>query len=129
VTRKELLKLGSSGPINELILHYDILWPHYRGLDSHAADPVMSRLGQVETVAFFTLKTTLERLSAQLAGRIATGPKVSQRLRWLQELYQDEGFIVDWYERWFRFVQHFRAGTTVHYIVDADRGYELTKVT
>jgi hypothetical protein len=134
VTPKELLRLSSSGPISELILHYDILRPHHKGFRSHVADPATTTLRHAETIAFLTLRTTPERLAAQLDGRIAAHQQAPKKLRRLQQLrrlephYRDNGFVADWYERWFGFLERFRAVTTANYIVDADRGYQLTTV-
>ena len=130
VTEKELIKLSSSGrPINELILHYDILRPHRRGFRAHVADPATTAWRHAETIVFLTLRTTPDRLAAQLDTRIVAHQLASKKLRSLQQLYQDNTFVADWYERWFGFVERFRAVTTAHYIVAADRGYQLTNVT
>ena len=126
VTSKELLRLTSSGPINELILHYDILRPHHKGFHSHVADPATSTLSHAETITFLTLRTTPERLAAQLDKRIASRKLAPKKLKKLQQHYGDDGFVADWYERWFGFLERFRAVTTANYIVDAHQGYRLT---
>jgi hypothetical protein len=135
VTPKELLRLSSSGPIDELILHYDILKPHHKGFRSHVADPATTTLSHAETIVFLTLRTTPERLAAQLDRRIAAYERKANKRRRLQQLrgleseYQDNGFVADWYQRWFGFVERFRSVTSASYIVDAHHDYRLTRAS
>ncbi len=134
VSPKELLRLSSAGPIDELILHYDILKPHHKGLRSHLADPATTTLSYAESIAFLTLRTTPDRLAAQLDSRISAheqSPRKPRRLQQLRSLaahYQDNGFAADWYERWFRFVDLHRQVTTGNHLVEADRSYLLTPI-
>jgi hypothetical protein len=129
VTAGEFFKRSPSGPIDELILHYDILSPHHKGLESHTADPAMSMLDHAETIAFFTLRTTHERLVAQLNGRITARRHVPWKLRKLRPLYESDLFVADWYERWFAFVKRFREVTERNYLIDVHRGYALAEVS
>jgi hypothetical protein len=128
LTAGEFLQLDSSGPFDALILHYDILRPHHKGYGSHAADPGMAVLGGAEAISFFTLRTSPDRLAAQLDVRIACHEEPPKKLRRLRPLYDDDRFVTDWYERWFGFVGQFRAVTTANYLVDAHHGYRLTAV-
>jgi hypothetical protein len=70
VTPREFLELKASSPIDELVLHYDILKPHHKRFSSHAADPSTAVLHSAQAIAFFTLRTTGARLAAQLGRRI-----------------------------------------------------------
>ena len=129
VTPREFLKLKASSPVDELVLHYDILKPHHKRFSSHAADPSTAVLHSAQSIAFFTLRTTPARLAAQLGRRIDAYKQPPEKLRELQPLYADGRFVADWYDRWFEFVDEFRDVTTGNYIVDADEGYRLTPVT
>jgi hypothetical protein len=128
MTPGRLLKVGPPAGLGKLILHYDILRPHRRRFGSHALDPVNSILGTAESITFLTLRTTQERLVAQLDRRIALGhrPKKLHRLR---PLYEDDEFVAQWYERWFGFVERFHGVTTGNYVVDVHSGYRLTPVS
>jgi hypothetical protein len=128
VTAREFSKLGPAGPIDELILHYDILRPHHKGLRAHVADPAASMLAHAETIAFFTLTATRERLIAQLDERITAPKHPAKKLRKLRPLYENDLFVADWYERWFGFVDQFRDVTTGNFIVDTD-GYHVTSLS
>lgn len=128
VTAGEFFKLRTSGPIDELILDYDILSPHHKGLGSHTADPAMSILGHAETISFLTLRTTHERLIAQLDGRITARQHAPWKLRKLRPLYENELFVADWYGRWFAFVERFADVTSRNHLVDTHRGYTLAVV-
>ena len=121
VTPKEFVKLKASDPADELILHYDILKPHHKRFGSHAADPSTAVLYSAQAITFFTLKTTPERLAAQLDQRIASHEQSPTKLRKLRPLYEDDRFVADWYERWFTFVDQFHDVTTGNYIVDANQ--------
>jgi hypothetical protein len=129
VKPRELLKLKPSSPLEELVLHYDILKPHHKRISSHAADPSTAVLHSAQRIAFFTVKTTPARLAAQLGRRIDSHEQPPKKLRELQPLYEDGPFVADWYDRWFEFVDEFRHVTTGNYIVHADEGYRLTPVT
>jgi hypothetical protein len=134
VNPKGLLRRSLSGPVDELILHYDILGPHHKGLGSHVADPATTTLSHAETIAFLTLRTTPARLAAQLGRRIAAGEQAQEKPRRLRQLrrlephYQDNGFVADWYERWFDFVERFGAVTTHNSLVEVHRDYRLTSL-
>jgi hypothetical protein len=41
-------------------------------------------------------------------GRITARQHPPRKLRRLQPLYKDNGFVADWHEHWFAFVDHFR---------------------
>ena len=71
----------ASSPADELILHYDILKPHHKRFGSHAADPSTAVLYSAQAITFFTLKTTPERLAAQLDQRIASHEQSPTKLR------------------------------------------------
>jgi hypothetical protein len=129
VTPREFLRLKPPSPIDELVLHYDILKPHHKRFGSHAADPSTAVLHSAQAIAFFTLRTTPARLAAQLGRRIDTHEEPPKKLRELQPLYEDDRFVAHWYDRWFEFVAEFRDVTTGNYIVHVDEGYRLTPVT
>jgi hypothetical protein len=129
VTPRELLKLKPSDPIDELVVHYDILKPHHKRFSSHAEDPSMAALHSAQAIAFFTLRTTPERLAAQLNRRIASREQPSKKLQELKPLYDEGEFVADWYDRWFRFVDVFRDVTTANYVLDTHSDYRLTPVS
>jgi hypothetical protein len=129
ITAGQFLRSNPVGSIDHLIVHYDILRPHNKRFGSHAADPGTSFLRHAEAIAFFTLRTAPDLLASQLDRRIALHKHPPKKLRKLQPLYEDDRFLADWYERWFRFLERFRDVTTTSYIVDAQRDYRLTAVT
>jgi len=120
------VRLAPPGPIDEVILHYDILRPHNKGFGSHAADPATSILHRADSIAFFTLQTKPDRLVVQLDERMAPYEQPPKKLRKLRPLYENDQFLADGYDRWFTFVERFQDVTTAHYIVDTDNGYRLT---
>jgi hypothetical protein len=126
VTAGEFLKLGPSGPIERLILHYDILRPFHRGFDSHTSDPGAAVLSRAETISFLTLRTSQAQLAAQLDRRLALTERPQRRLQTLRPLYDDEQFVAGWYEQWHAFVAQFGEVTTRNDIIDTNRGYHLT---
>jgi len=120
------VRLAPPDPIDDVILHYDILRPHNKGFGSHAADPATSILHRADSITFFTLQTTPDRLVVQLDERMAPYEQPPKKLRKLRPLYENHQFLADGYDRWFTFVERFRDVTTGHYIVDTDNGYRLT---
>jgi len=116
----------SQGDLDTLILHYDILRPHHKGFGSHADDPATSTFGYADEIAFLTLRTTSERLRAQLDQKIADYRLTPKKLRKVKPLYENDAFVSDWYERWFEFVDRFRNVTTASYLIDTSRDYFMS---
>ncbi len=125
-TATELLELHWSGTIDHLVLHYDILRPFIKRFPSYELDPGTAALRSAEKITFFTLRTTPERLRAQLESRLASRPR--KRLRKLRPFYADDRFLADWCDRWLTFVQLYRDVTVGHYLVDVHTDYVLTPV-
>jgi hypothetical protein len=124
-----LLKLRSLGPIGRLVLHYDILRPYHKRFASYDVDPGASVLGCAEEITFLTLRTTPERLLAQLDRRIASRERPrEERFRKLRRFYADDRFLAAWYDHWLSFVEGFNSVTVGSYFVDMHKDYLLTSV-
>src|SRR5262249_42500358 len=88
-------------------------------------------------IVFFTLRTTDERLRAQLDRRIARLEEMPDelsrhRLRKQRELrrhYDDRRFVLEWYERWRAFVAGHQRSTSRHFYVDVSDDYEVSDAT
>ena len=115
-----------------LIFHYDLFRLLNRGIPAYEYDPTLALLDSAQRVTFLTLRTSPDRLRAQLERRrIARPNRPPHRqayFRTLRTLYQDDGFVRGWYELWLDFVDRYEAVTIGHSFVEVDEGYTLTPV-
>ena len=95
-----------NGPIERLVLHYDILRPWGRSIRSYGRDPALDLLDVAERVTVLTLMaspaTMLKQIEQGELGR--SGWKKPKRHHKLHERYRDAGFLEDWYRRWAAFI-------------------------
>ncbi len=124
------LRREADGPIDHLVLHYDILRPLERGLAGYEHDPATSALAAARAITFLTLRTTPKRLTKQLEQRIASesGSKTVRRLGALRARYDDEQFVAQWYERWLRYTGQWADVTVASSFLEVHRSYALTPV-
>ena len=122
-----------SGAIDHLVLEYSILRPFRKStMRTYERDPVTLVFRRAETITFLTIKTTAERLCAQLDRRIRSmvrrnKPLYRQRFQGqLRPLYENDRFLDDWYDRWLTFVAGFEDVTTTNYLVNPHEDYALT---
>jgi hypothetical protein len=115
-----------------LIFHYDLFRLLNRGIPAYEYDPTLALLDSTQRFTFLTLRTSPDRLRAQLERRrIARPNRPPHRqayFRTLRTLYQDDGFVRGWYELWLDFVDRYEAATVGHSFVEVDKGYTLTPV-
>jgi GTPase SAR1 family protein len=118
--------------VEALILHYDLLRLLDRGIPAYGSDPSLSLLDSAQRITFLTLRTTAERLRAQLEQkRIARPNRPPDRQahhRMLRKLYEDDGFVHSWYDLWLEFAARYEAVTIGHFFVEVHEGYALTPV-
>jgi len=119
--------------LSSLILHYDLLRPLNRGFPAYDDDSILATLlDAARLVTVFTLRTTADRLRAQLEQRRVARPNRppdrQAYLRTLQTLYQDDGFVEGWYGRWLDFVARYGAATARHSFIEVHEGYAATPV-
>jgi hypothetical protein len=116
-----------------LILHYDLLRLLNRGIPAYESDSSLALLlDGAERITFLTLRTSADRLRAQLERRrIARPNRPPHRQayhRTLRTLYQDDRFVDGWYDLWLDFVARYDTVTIGHSFVEVDDGYALTPV-
>jgi len=114
-----------------LILHYDLLRLLHQAIPAYECDPGLSLLGSAARITFLTVRTSPDRLRAQLEQRAAAPDRPPRRQafhRTLRALYEDDGFVRGWYERWLEFVGRYDAVTIRHSFVEVDDVYALTPV-
>ena len=118
--------------LEALIFHYDLFRLLNRGIPAYEYDPTLALLESAKRVTFLTLRTSPDRLRAQLERRrIARPNRPPHRQAWhrtLRTLYQEDGFVRGWYELWLDFVARYEAATIGHSFVEVDEGYTLTPV-
>ena len=118
--------------LEALIFHYDLFRLLNRGIPAYEYDPTLALLDSTQRVTFLTLRTSPDRLRAQLERRrIARPNRPPHRQAWhrtLRTLYQDDGFVRGWYELWLDFVARYEAATIGHSFVEVEEGYALTPV-
>ena len=118
--------------VEALILHYDLLRLLHQGIPAYEHDPSLVILDVAQCITFLTLRTSPDRLRAQLERRrIARPNRPPHRQafhRTLRTLYRDDGFVRGWYELWLDFVARYEAVRIGHSFVEVQEGYALTPV-
>lgn len=118
--------------VEALILHYDLFRLLHQGIPAYEHDPSLALLEAAQGITFLTLRTSADRLRAQLDRRIARRDRPPRRQalhRTLRTLYEDDGLVRGWYDLWLEFVARYEAVTVGHSFVEVDEGYALTPVS
>ena len=118
--------------IDALILHYDLLRVLHWGIPAYECDPGLSLLDAADDITFLTLRTSPERLRAQveqrrLARRNRRPDRQALHLM-IKALYQDDDFVRSRYDLWLEFTARYETVTVDHFFVEVDAGYALTPV-
>lgn len=129
-TGRKFRRKAESGVFDHVVMHYDILRPFGRGENGYRGDPATSVFACADRITFLTLRTTHERLCAQLARRLQETQDQSKRdgLRRIRALYDEEQFLAEWYDRWLRYVARRSNANDSSYFVDVHESYALTRV-
>ena len=118
--------------LEALLFHYDLLRLLNRGIPAYENDPTLALLDSTRRVTFMTLRTSPDRLRAQLERRRLARPNRPLHRqayhRTLRTLYQHDGFVRGWYDLWLDFVACYEAVTVGHFFVEVHDGYTLTPV-
>jgi hypothetical protein len=120
--------------LSSLILHYDLLRLLNLGIPTYEDDSTLAiLLDSAQLITVLTLRTSPDRLRAQLEQRRTARPdRLPNRqayLRTLQTLYQDDGFVDSWYDRWLDFVARYGSVTVHHSFIAVHEGYAATPVS
>jgi hypothetical protein len=89
-----------------IVMHYDIMRPYEKGwFDDYPDDPALKLLSMADQVTVIVLKPSVQRLTAQLSQKEARrDDRAMSRRAQLLRLYQQPGWLDDWYRRWEGFV-------------------------
>ena len=115
------------GPIDGLVLHYDLLRPHRRSMKTYSRDPRCDFLEVADNITVVTQMSPPEVLRRRLVASRKKAPwrstRLSARHRELHERYGEPEFLQGWYERWFDFCDRFadRISDNLLLISDEDR--------
>jgi SAM-dependent methyltransferase len=113
-----------TGPLDEVVLHYDVLRPYRRSIKTYARDPRCDFLEAADRITFITLMSPAHvlrrRLGANGAGSLWRGKRMSRRHRDLYDRYDEPAFLEGWYAQWFEFCGRFadRTGNNLLLIGD-----------
>jgi hypothetical protein len=118
--------------VEALLFHYDLFRLLHQGIPAYENDPTLALFDSTRRITFLTLRTSPDRLRAQLERRRIARPKRPLHrqayLRTLRTLYQHDGFVGGWYDLWLDFVACYEAVTVGHSFVEVHDGYSLTPV-
>lgn len=100
-----------TGPIDGLVLHYDLLRPHRRSMKTYSRDPRCDFFEVADKITVVTLMSPPEVLRRRLVASRKKAPwrsaRLSVRHRELYERYGEPEFLQGWYGRWFEFCDRF----------------------
>jgi 2-polyprenyl-3-methyl-5-hydroxy-6-metoxy-1,4-benzoquinol methylase len=113
-----------TGPIDGLVLHYDLLRPYNRSTKTYCRDPRCDFFEVADKITVLTLMSPREVLRRRLVTSRKKSPWRSRRLsarhRALHERYGDSGFLQEWYAQWFAFCDRFAERTRENLLLIGD---------
>jgi SAM-dependent methyltransferase len=115
-----------TGPLQDVVLHYDLLRPYRRSIKTYARDPRCDFFEGADQITVVTLMSPRDvlrrRLGANAVGTLRRSPRLGERHRELYDRYGDPDFLHGWYEQWFAFCDRFadRMGENLLLISDDD---------
>jgi hypothetical protein len=145
------------GPIEGLVLHYDILRPFRTAVSDYATDPALTMLRTAEAVMIIAMVAPNARLADQLAARpprqrmldpltavwrrwlgartsaIYDKASEGERHRELVALYREADFLDSWWRRWGAYVRSAAPGDRLKGVVPVEAegvaapGYRLAE--
>jgi ubiquinone/menaquinone biosynthesis C-methylase UbiE len=131
IKAEEIDELGS-GFHSTVVLHYDLLRPFDRPLQTHERDPAFHLLSSAERVTLITLANTADVLKARMMERrvrrqAAKLPLVDRATRKL-EMTEGPRFYADWYESWFSATSAWASGDQAHFVLSDEQYSDLRDV-
>lgn len=96
-----------TGPLQDVVLHYDLLRPYRRSIKTYARDPRCDFFEVADRVTVITLMSSRDVLRRRLGANAVRsgwrGARLSARHRELYDRYGEPDFLQGWYAQWFAF--------------------------
>ena len=100
-----------TGPLENVVLHYDLLRPYRRSIKTYTRDPRCDFFEVADKITVVTLLSAREVLRGRLGANAERAPwrgsRLSERHRELYDRYGEPDFLQAWYDRWFAFCDRF----------------------